>query len=184
MELLNRSYRCRMDVFKTHIPPPNKRRRPRVHTTREVLNAVFYVLKSDCPWRLLPCKLRTPWETVYFWFRRWRIDRTWAQLNAALRQQLRIRLGRNARPNVGIVDSQSARTTGVGSEHRGYDGGKKIRGILSVISWWIRKGWYRRPRPTARRLPPGWLEATAGLSVHGGAWTEASVVGCGLRGQR
>jgi putative transposase len=73
-------------------------------------------------------RLRTPWETVYFWFRRWRIDRTFEQLNAALRERLRIRLGRHAQPSAAIVDSQSAKTTGVGGEARGYDGGKKIRG--------------------------------------------------------
>jgi putative transposase len=60
----------------------------------------------------------------------------------ALRERLRIRLGRNPHPSAGIADSQSAKTTGVGGEARGYDGGKKVRGILSVISWWIRKVWY------------------------------------------
>jgi putative transposase len=69
-----------------------------------------------------------PWETVYWWFRRWRIDGTWERLNAALRECLRTRLGRNPQPSAGIVDSQSAKTTGVGGEQRGYDGGKKIRG--------------------------------------------------------
>jgi putative transposase len=109
-----------------HIPAPNKRGRPKTHTTREILNAIFYVLKSGCAWRLLPRDF-PPWETVYWWFRRWRIDRTFKRLNVALPERLRTRLGRNAHPSAGIVDSQCAKTTGVGGEQRGYNGGKKVR---------------------------------------------------------
>jgi putative transposase len=69
-----------------------------------------------------------PWKTVYHYFRRWRIDGTWEVLHAALRERLRRRLRRNPQPSAGIVDSQSAKTTGVGGEARGCDGGKKVRG--------------------------------------------------------
>ena len=63
------------------------------------------------------------------------MDGIFERLNAALRERLRSRLGRDPLPSAGIADSQSTKTTGVGGEQRGYDGKKKVRGILSVTSW-------------------------------------------------
>jgi putative transposase len=109
-------------------PKKRGRGRPKVHNSpRKILNAVFYLLKSGCPWRLLPRDF-PPWKTVYHWFRKWRIDGVWERLNLTLCERLRARLGRNPQPSAGIVDSQLVKTSGVGGEARGYDGGKKVRG--------------------------------------------------------
>jgi putative transposase len=115
------------ECLKPHVPPAKERGHPRIHSPRRLLDAVFYVLRSSCAWRLLPYEF-PPWKTVYWWFRRWRIDGTFEHLNATLRERLRTQLGRNAHPSAGIADSQSAKTTRVSGEHRGYDGGKKVRG--------------------------------------------------------
>jgi len=138
------------ECLRLHLPAANKRGRPRTHDTREILNAVYYVLKSGCPWRLLP-KDFPPWETVYWWFARWRVDGTFERLNAALRERLRSRLGRNPLPSAAIADSQSSKSTGVGGEQRGYDGNKKVRGRKRHLLVDTEGLVLSRPRYTARR---------------------------------
>ena len=122
-DLSDVEWRC----ISPHLPKPAREGRPRSHGLREILDAVFYVLKSGCSWRLLP-KDFPPWKTVYDWFRRWRIDGTFERLNAELRERLRVRLGRDPDPSAAIVDSQTVRTTGVGGPQRGFDPAKGVQG--------------------------------------------------------
>jgi putative transposase len=114
--------------LEVHLPTtPKPTGRPRIHDPREIFDAILYVLRSGCAWRLLPHDF-PPWKTVYHYFRKWRLDGTWERLNAQIRERLRIHLGRDPQPSAGIVDSQSVKTTGVGGAERGYDAGKQTKG--------------------------------------------------------
>src|SRR5215208_3438938 len=147
-DLSNDEWRC----IGPHLPEPVGRGRPRLHGLRAILDAVFYVLRSGCPWRLLPREF-PPWKTVYDWFRRWRIEGTWERLNAELRERLRWRLGRNPNPSAGIVDSQSVRTSGVGGNERGFDPAKRRWKGENATCWWTQRGWCLRPRYTVPKYP-------------------------------
>jgi putative transposase len=80
--------------------------RPRLHSPRGILDAIFYVLKSGCAWRLLPHDF-PPWRTVFHYFRFWRLDGTWERMHSALRKRVQVRLECNPQPSTGIVDSRS-----------------------------------------------------------------------------
>ncbi len=92
------------------LPPVRPGGRPRAHPTREVIDAMRYVLRGGIAWRAVPHEY-PPWQTVYHYFRAWRLDGTWERLNDELRELVRERAGRHAQPTAAILDSQSAKTT-------------------------------------------------------------------------
>jgi putative transposase len=66
-------------LLEPYLPGPKRRGRPRLHSPREIFDAVFYVLKTGCQWRMLPREF-PPWKTVFHYFRAWRLDGSWERM--------------------------------------------------------------------------------------------------------
>lgn len=108
------------------VPAPKHGGRPLKYSRRAILNAIFYLVRAGCPWRLLPKDL-PPWPIVYHYFRAWTQSGWWQQLHEHLRGQLRVQEGRRRQLTAGIIDSQSVKTASP-TQERGFDAGKKIMG--------------------------------------------------------
>jgi transposase len=97
-------------ILSSFIPPARPGGRPRSTNMRAVVNAILYLDRTGGQWRALPHEY-PPWSTVWSYFRKWRTDGTWQRMHTALREQVRVKQGRQSTPSAAIIDSQSVKTT-------------------------------------------------------------------------
>jgi len=110
--------------------------RPEAYPKRASLNAIWYLLRSGCSWRMLPHDL-PPWRMVYHDLRQWRQDGTWQVRHDLLRGDVRVAAGKHRQPSAGIIDSQSVKTTATGGAGVMTPGNmsRGASGISSSIRW-------------------------------------------------
>jgi putative transposase len=106
--------------------------RNRRYELREIVNAILYLVKTGCQWRMLPRDF-APWQLVYYYFNLWKKQELFEVIQESLVQQTRLKKGKKEQPTVGIIDAQSVKNTLVSSESKGFDAGKRIKGIKRHI---------------------------------------------------
>ncbi len=174
------------DYIKNLIPPAKSGGRRRELDIRAVLNALFYLTKGGIQWRMLPQDFPN-WKSVYNYFRQWKVDGTWIRIHDALRAKVREQEKRHKHPTGGCLDSQSVKTTEVGTQETGFDSGKKVKGrkrhllvdtcgllLLVVVTAAAvsdqggARQIFRRMRGICKKLRKVWVDGT----YRGADWTD------------
>lgn len=114
------------ELIKQYLPEANKLGRPIEVDLREILNAIFYQLKTVCPWVYLPGEFPSK-DTVFWYFQKYQRNGVIENIHKALREQLREDVGRDKQPTASIIDSQSVKTM-LSGEEIGFDAGKLVKG--------------------------------------------------------
>jgi putative transposase len=115
------------EILESFIPEVSEEATVETISRREIVNGILYILRSGCPWRLMPHDLPA-WGTVYYYFRTWRIAGIWDKAMHALRKRMRQKQGRDEEPSAAVIDSQSIKTSAVRGPEKGFDMGKQIWG--------------------------------------------------------
>lgn len=97
-------------ILEPLLPPARADVRPRKYEMREIINAVRYLQRTGCSWRMLPHDF-PPYRAVFYYFSLWRKEGTWEVIHDAIYRQVRLQLGRNEQASAGSLDSQSVKTT-------------------------------------------------------------------------
>ena len=106
--------------------------RSRKYELREIVNAILYLVKTGCQWRMLPADF-PQWTIVYYYFSVWKKNGILEEMHESLVEKIRIQHNKKEEPSVGIIDAQSVKSTLVSSQDKGFDAGKKVKGIKRHI---------------------------------------------------
>jgi hypothetical protein len=150
-EIPDGPFRCRMELHRASHARPHRTWTPEDPRSSRDPQRHLLPPEERLPVATASPRLPSRWPTVYHYFRQWPIDGTFERINRAIRERLRVRLKRDPQPSAGVVDSQSVKSSAVGAEERGYDGGKKVKGRKRHILVDTEGFVLSRPRSTAPR---------------------------------
>jgi putative transposase len=106
--------------------------RSRKYDLREIVNGIMYLVKTGCQWQMLPRDFPN-WSMVYYYFNTWKKTGLIEKIHESLVKEIRKKAGKKPQPTAGIIDAQSVKNTLVSCESKGFDAGKKIKGIKRHI---------------------------------------------------